>query len=64
MGWKSTIDLTREEAEAMLEGATEGASDEDLAEAVEAIMGGESHGANYRIVTKEFKYGRRDAETT
>jgi len=53
MGWKSTIDLTRKEAEDILRVYLENLSqctDEELAEAIEALRGGENHGANYRIV--------------
>lgn len=53
MGWKSTIDLTRKEAEDIMRSTLDdiaSISDEDLSEAVEAIRGGENHGYNYRIV--------------
>ena len=53
MGWKSTIDLTRKEAEEILLAYLEdlsSVSNDDLAEAIEAIKGGENHGHNYRII--------------
>ena len=56
MGWKSTIDLTREEAEDILRAKIDdisSCSDEQLEEAIEDIRGGEEHGYNYRIVNKE-----------
>jgi hypothetical protein len=52
MGWKSTIDVTREEALAMIrEVDLEELDDALLAEILEAVLGGENHGHNYRIVS-------------
>ena len=52
MGWKSTIDLTREEALAIARcgGGRESMDDETLTELIEVLRGGEDHGYNYRIV--------------
>ncbi len=41
MGWKSTRDVTRQEAEEMLIAAIDSASDADLVEALNAIVGDE-----------------------
>lgn len=55
MGWKSTIDLTREQAIQIVQTEVnpEDMTDDQLAEAVETIRGGESHGHNYRIVNED-----------
>lgn len=51
MGWKSTIDITRERAiEIIADANLDELSDEELCDIVEAIAGGENHGHNYRIV--------------
>lgn len=53
MGWKSTIDLTRQEAEDIIQAYADdlaSCSDEHLADAIEQLRGGEEHGHNYRIV--------------
>jgi hypothetical protein len=56
MGWKSTIDITREEAVEIISNAKlDELSDEDLSNIVEAVMGGENHGNNYRIVPLQLK---------
>lgn len=56
MGWKSTIDVTRQEALDALKNYLdhlEQMGDDALAEALEVMRGGEDHGHNYRIVDKE-----------
>lgn len=51
MGWKSTIDITRQEALEIISNANlNELSDEDLCDIVESVMGGEKHGHNYRIM--------------
>ena len=51
MGWKSTIDLTRQEALDIIGGTVfDALSDDALADLVEEIRGGVDHGHNYRIV--------------
>jgi len=53
MGWKSTIDITRADAIELIKSMTESVdkfTDEQLANLVEELMGGEEHGHNYRIV--------------
>lgn len=50
MGWKSTTTITREEALNLIYIHLEDVSDENLADALEAVMGGESHGSNYTII--------------
>lgn len=53
MGWKSTVDLTRDEALQIIANADlEALDDETLAELVELISGGENHGNNYRIINE------------
>jgi hypothetical protein len=49
MGWKSTITVTREEALSLIYSRLEEASDKNLADALEAVMGGDEHGNNYAI---------------
>lgn len=50
MGWKSTIDLSRSEAEAVfLSADLDKISNSDLATIVELIRGGDDHGHNYRV---------------
>jgi len=48
MGWKSTITVNRIDAESRIAGALRGATDEQVAEALEALCG-EKEGANYMI---------------
>ncbi len=51
MGWKSTIDITREEAIRIIQSADlEELPNDILSEVVEYVLGGEDHGANYRII--------------
>jgi len=50
MGWKSTLDISRQQAIDMIEKVDlEDLSNEDLAEVLEAIMP-EDHGYNYRVM--------------
>lgn len=49
MGWKSTVTVTREEALSLIYAHLEEISDENLADVLEAVMGGDSHGYNYAI---------------
>lgn len=54
MGWKSTIDVSRQEAVRMIGDVDlEELDDELLADILEAVMGGEDHGHNYRIIGNE-----------
>lgn len=54
MGWKSTIDVSRQEAVRMIGDVDlEELDDELLADILEAVMGGEDHGHNYRIIGDE-----------
>lgn len=54
MGWKSTIDVSRQEAVRMIGDVDlEELDDELLADILEAVMGGEDHGYNYRIIGDE-----------
>ena len=57
MGWKSTIDLTREVALSIVSSELnyENISDDDLAELVELVRGGENHGHNYRIIPPDIE---------
>ncbi len=51
MGHKSTIDITKEEALSIIENIDlEELDNETLADVLEAVLGGESHGHNYRII--------------
>ncbi len=53
MGWKSTIDITRKDAIEQIKVAMLGISDlsnEQLANILEELLGGEHHGHNYTIV--------------
>ncbi len=52
MGWKSTVDLTREQALARILTLIHAAEDRDLAFAVEVLQG-DDVGYNYRIVTPD-----------
>lgn len=53
MGWKSTLDITREEALKIVYDNLEDLNDELLAEVVEAALGGYEHGHNYMIVKEK-----------
>ena len=67
MGWKSTIDLTRKEAEDILRTELDdlaSRSDTDIADAIEALRGGDEHGHNYRIVTEAMKQELESVKTT
>jgi len=57
MGWKSTIALTRSQCiDQILEAINNISSmkDEQLAEVLEEVLGGEDHGYNYMIVDESF----------
>jgi hypothetical protein len=54
MGHKSTLTISREEALSIISSANlEELSNEDLAEMVEAVLGGENHSHNY-IITGDY----------
>ncbi len=57
MGWKSTIDMTRQEMEEAVQSYcdVENLSDEQLSDLLETLRGGEDHGYNYRIVNNKDK---------
>lgn len=53
MGWKSTIDVSKEEALSLIYSHMEdleNLDNETICDVLEAVMGGENHGHNYRIV--------------
>lgn len=53
MGWKSTVDITREEALRIIYDRLEECDDEAISEILEEVLGGENHGHNYMIVKQE-----------
>ncbi len=53
MGWKSTIEMTREQMEVAVHESDRPLNeltDEELADLLELLRGGEDHGANYRVI--------------
>lgn len=49
MGWKSTINITREKALSLIYENLDNLNDEDLAEILEIALGNDKHGYNYSI---------------
>lgn len=49
MCWKSTVTVTREEALSLIYIHLETISDENLADVLESVMGGDLHSHNYAI---------------
>ena len=52
MGWKSTIDITREDAMKEILRHLDDVPDEQLGRVLEEVLGGYDHGHNYRIVPR------------
>ena len=66
MGWKSTICLTREQTEGAVQRALDLGlsilSDEQLADLLELLRGGDDHGHNYSVVPEGQEDGRDRGE--
>jgi hypothetical protein len=53
MGWKSTIEISRRKAIAVVTAHLGEMTDEELGGMVELARGGDRHGYNYRVVPDE-----------